>query len=163
MRAFLLRATGLAVIYLLVLTSLALGDLLIGSVLGLAVAYALRPRHASKPARLAPAPARIRFGAAAGVLAETAVEMVRGSWRVARFCLGASANPGLVEIPRGERSSIGVGLWGVLTGEAPDEVPVDVDETRDVLIVHLVDARDAEAVRARHARSHQRWQSKVVS
>ena len=51
-----------------------------------------------------------------------------------------------------------VALWGVLTGEAPDEVVVDVDEARGVLIVHLVDAADPDAVRARHAGTHARWQ-----
>jgi multisubunit Na+/H+ antiporter MnhE subunit len=95
-------------------------------------------------------------------LADTAVEMVRGSWRVVRFCLGARSTPGLVEIPRSGRSRMQVGLWGVLTGEAPDEVPVDVDETWDVLIVHLIDSDDPEAVRARHARSHQRGRGQVV-
>ena len=55
-----------------------------------------------------------------------------------------------------------VALWGVLTGEAPDEVPVDVDEARDVLIVHLVDASDPDAVRARHQRAYERWQRRVV-
>jgi len=50
----------------------------------------------------------------------------------------------------------------VLTGEAPDEVPVDVDEERDVLIVHLVDASDPDAVRDRHRRAWERAQRKVV-
>jgi multisubunit Na+/H+ antiporter MnhE subunit len=96
------------------------------------------------------------------VAAETALEMVRGSWRVARFCLGSAGTPGLVEVPRGGRSDAGVALWGVLTGEAPDEVPVDVDTERDVLIVHLVDASDPEGVRERHRRVHERSQGKVV-
>jgi multisubunit Na+/H+ antiporter MnhE subunit len=52
--------------------------------------------------------------------------------------------------------------WGVLTGEAPDEIVVDVDVERDVLIVHLVDARDPDAVRARHRRAYERWQRTVV-
>jgi multisubunit Na+/H+ antiporter MnhE subunit len=51
---------------------------------------------------------------------------------------------------------------GVLTGEAPDEVPVDIDEQRDVLIVHLVDASDPEAVRDRHRRAWEGAQRKVV-
>ena len=78
--------------------------------------------------------------------------MVLGSWRTARFCLRGGGSPGFVEIPRDGRSPHAVALWGVLTGEAPDEVPVDIDEERDVLIVHLVDASDPDAVRERHAR-----------
>lgn len=157
----LLRAAGLAAIYLLVMTSLDPGDILVGSALGLAVAIALRPRGLHHPPPDRPSPIEW-VGAFAGMVVETAREMVIGSWRVVRFCLGGSATPGFVEIPRGGRSRHSVALWGVLTGEAPDEVPVDVDEERDVLIVHLVDATDPDAVRARHQRAYERWQRRVV-
>jgi multisubunit Na+/H+ antiporter MnhE subunit len=148
----LLRAAALVAIYLLVLTSARPGDVLIGALLALPIAVALRPRHPGRPG----GPVLTRVWAAAGLLAQTAAEVVRGSWRVARYCLGGEGSPGLVEIPRGDRSRHGVAAWGVLTGEAPDEIPVDVDEQRGVLIVHLVDASDPDAVRARHARSHLR-------
>jgi len=103
-----------------------------------------------------------RVLALGSVVARTAAEMVRGSVRTARFCLGRGGRPGLVEIPRDGRSRHAVALWGVLTGEAPDEVPVDVDEERDVLIVHLVDAGDPDAVRERHRRAWEQAQRKVV-
>lgn len=151
-----MRAVALAVVYLLVLTSLAPGDVLVGLALGLAVALALRPRRPKEP----PAPLPERLAAAAAVAAQTAAEMVLGSWRVARFCVGRPARPGFVEIPRGSRSRYETALWGVLTGEAPDEVVVDAG--RETLVVHLVDAGDPEAVRARHAAAHERWQRKVV-
>jgi multisubunit Na+/H+ antiporter MnhE subunit len=154
----LVRATGLVAVYLLVLTSAVPGDVLIGALFALPIAIALRPR---RPHR-SPAGPLTRVSAATGLLAQTASEMVRGSWRVARYCLGGEGTPGLVEIPQGDRSRDGVALWGLLTGEAPDEIPVDVDERRGVLIVHLVDAGDPVAVRARHARTHERWQRRVV-
>jgi multisubunit Na+/H+ antiporter MnhE subunit len=156
--ALLLRAAGLAAVYLLVLTSLAPGDIVVGVAIGLVVATALRVR--TQPGPAPPWPERVV--AAVVVAAETAVEMARGSWRVARFCLGFTATPGLVEVPRSGRSRAGVAFWGVLTGEAPDEVPVDVDEERDVLIVHLVDAGDPDGVRERHREAFERWQGKVV-
>jgi len=164
MSGILLRAVGLLCIYLLVLTSAAPGDVLIGGLLALGVAVALRPRRrlagaTSSRHRAAPLP---RIGAAVVVLGQTAGEMVRGSWRVVRFCLGAPSAPGFVEIPRGGRSRFSVALWGVLTGEAPDEIVVDVDEARDLLIVHLVDASDPDAIRARHHEGYQRWQRQVV-
>lgn len=153
MTAGALRVAGLAGIYLLVLTSLEAFDVVVGIALGLAVALALRPRRASAGhLALSGGPA----GVARALLA-TAREMVVGSWRVVRFCLRpASAAPGFVEIPRGERTRADLALWGLLTGEAPDEVPVDIDEERGVLLVHLVDASDAEAVRERHRRAHER-------
>lgn len=158
MSGVVLRAAGLAAVYLLVLTSLAPGDILVGGLLGLALAASLRARHPVRGGATGPA----RVTAAAIVAADTFVEMIRGSWRVARFCLGSSDNAGFVEIPRGDRSRISVALWGVLTGEAPDEVVVDVVAERDMLIVHLVDAREPDAVRARHRRAYERWQRKVV-
>jgi multisubunit Na+/H+ antiporter MnhE subunit len=149
----LLRAAGLVAIYLLVLTSAMPGDVLIGALLALPIAIALRPRRSG---RAAGGVLPWAWGVA-GATAQTASEMVRGSWRVARYCLGGEGSPGLVEIPQGERSRTGVATWGLLTGEAPDEIPVDVDEERGVLIVHLIDAGDPEGVRARHARTYERW------
>ena len=147
-------------IYLLVLTSVKPGDALIGFVLGVVLAIALRPRLAGRsPAT----PGLAGLVALGPVVLGTAIEMARGSWRTARFCLGRGGRPGFVEIPRAGRSRHAVALWGVLTGEAPDEVPVDVDEERDVLIVHLVDAGDADAVRDRHRRAYACAERKVVS
>ena len=84
------------------------------------------------------------------MIATTAYEIGLGSVRVARFCLTGRGSPGFVEIPRGSRSRHGVALWGVLTGEAPDEYPVAVDDGRHILVVHVIDARDPDAIRARH-------------
>jgi hypothetical protein len=74
--------------------------------------------------------------------------------------MGAS---GFVEIPRDGRSDRDVALWGLVTGEAPDEIVVDVDEERDVLVVHLTDARDPDAVRARHRRDLEQRRGKAAS
>lgn len=148
----LVRAAGLAGAYLLVLTSLDPGDVAIAVALGLTVAFALRtPAHL----RL-----RSRPGGAAGILLQTGAEIVRGSWHAAAFCLGRRAAPGLVEVPLGDRTPAEVAMWGVLTGESPDEIVVDVDAERGVATVHLVDASDPEAVRARHARTHAGWRGR---
>jgi multicomponent Na+:H+ antiporter subunit E len=157
MIGFLLRAAGLLVVYLLVLTSIAPGDVLVGSMLALAVVASTHP-HDHRPAG-AWLPWTI---ALAGTLGMTAAEVVIGTGRTVRFCLGWKAAPGFVEIPRGDRSRRATAMWGVLTGEAPDEYPVDVDEPRDVLIVHLLDASDPPAIRARHAHARERWQRHVV-
>jgi multisubunit Na+/H+ antiporter MnhE subunit len=157
MTRVIVQALFLMGIYLLVMTSAKPGDAAVGLLLGLAVAVWLRPAGGSASS---PRPAALlAFGRA---LAQTAAEMVRGSWRTARFCLRGDGSPGFVEIPRGGRSPQAVALWGVLTGEAPDEVPVDVDDERDVLIVHLVDAGDPDAVRERHRRAYERAHRKAV-
>jgi len=147
------RAAGLATIYLLVLTSVEPFDILFAVVVGLAVTVALRSRTApARPSELSGGPLGL-----AGALISTAREMVVGSGRVVRFCLRpGSAAPGFVEVPRGARTRGDLALWGLLTGEAPDEVPVEIDEERGVLLVHLVDASDPVAVRERHRRAYER-------
>jgi multicomponent K+:H+ antiporter subunit E/multicomponent Na+:H+ antiporter subunit E len=85
--------------------------------------------------------------------------MIRGTWSTARFCLRAPSEAGFVELPREDRSHAEIALWGVLTGEAPDEIPVDV--TDDALVVHLIDARDVDGVRERH-RGNRRWQRRLA-
>ena len=147
----LVRAAGLAAVYLLVLTSLAPGDVVMGFGLGLVIAVWLGPR-ASSGGEPHPVTAR----GAAALLARTLREMIVGSWATARFCLGSGSDPGFVEIPREDRTRVEVAAWGVLTGEAPDEIVVDVDESRDVLIVHVLDASEPDAVRARHHTNHAR-------
>jgi multisubunit Na+/H+ antiporter MnhE subunit len=153
------QALVLMGVYLLVLTSVQPGDALVGLILGAGLAVALRPR-AGEPRSSGLA----RLVALVPVLFGTVVEMARGSWRTARFCLGVGGGgrPGFVEIPRAGRSPHAVALWGMLTGEAPDEVPVDVDEERDVLIVHLVDASDPDAIRDRHRRAWESGQRRAV-
>ena len=144
-----LVAAALAAIYLLVMTSVAPGDVVTAALLGLAVSFALRPRAGAADDQ----PLHLRPAAVPGLVWETVAEIVRGSWRVVRFCLTGHGRPGFVEIPRDGRSDPDVALWGLITGEAPDEIVVDVDDERDVLIVHLVDAGDPDAIRARHRRA----------
>ena len=154
------QALALMGVYLLVMTSAKPADAAVGLLLGLVLAVALRPRL---PGRRPATPPLTGLLALGPLLAQTVVEMAVGSWRTALFCLRGTGRPGFVEIPRGERSRHSVALWGVLTGEAPDEVPVDVDEERQMLIVHLVDAGDPDAVRERHRRAYERAQRKVVA
>ena len=158
MTRILLRAAGLAGVYLLVLTSLAPGDVLIG-----AAARARRRRRAAPaPTPRAAAALRPRARAAPGCWRRRPPRWCAAAGASRASASAARAAPGFVEIPRGDRTRRDVALWGVLTGEAPDEIVVDVDEERDVLVVHLVDAGDPDAVRARHARTHERWRGEAV-
>lgn len=154
---FVARVAGLVTVYLLVLTSTAPGDILVGTVLAVVIVGAARPRHHRPPMGW------LHWTRALAItLLGTGGGMAIGTLRTVRFALGGRARPGFVEIPRGDRSRRAVALWGVLTGEAPDEYPVDVDPTRDVLIVHVLDASDPDGIRARHAQTRERWQRHVV-
>ena len=158
MTAVLLRVGGLVAIYLLVLTSLAPGDVLVGGLLAVALVVVSRTRGPWRDA----AGWRRWSTALVRMIVATTQEIVSGTVRVVRFCLAGTGSPGFVEIPRGDRSRHGVALWGVLTGESPDEYPVAVDDERHVLIVHHVDASDPTAIRARHAAAREGHQRDVV-
>jgi len=159
MIAVALRVVALAAIYLLVLTSVVPGDIVVGVLLAGALVVAAR----------AHGPHRSVAGwgswsrAVARMVLVTAWEIAVGTVRVVRFSLMGTGSPGFVEIPRGDRSRHEVALWGVLTGEAPDEYPVAIDDERHVLIVHNVDASDAASIRERHAASRDRYQRDVVA
>ena len=158
MTAAALRIGGLLAIYLLVLTSLEPGDLVVGASLAAILVIATGARG---PRRSAAGWGRWLIAVAQMIVA-TGWEIAVGTARTIRFCLATGGEPGFVEIPRGDRSRHAVALWGVLTGEAPDEYPVAVDAERDVLIVHLVDASDPHAVRGRHAAARDRHLRRVV-
>jgi multisubunit Na+/H+ antiporter MnhE subunit len=153
-----LRVAGLTSIYLLVLTSLAPGDILIGGLLALALVVV---SGVDGPRRDARGWARWTSGLVR-MIAVTAWEIAVGTVRVVRFCLRDTDQSGFVEIPRGDRSRHGVALWGVLTGESPDEFPVAIDDERRLLIVHNVDVSDPESIRARHAAAREQHQRDLV-
>jgi hypothetical protein len=150
-------------IYLLVMTSAKPGDAIAGFVLGLVLAVALRPRlPGRRPAPALAAPARrVR----PGCWSTTAVEMARGSGRTARSLASAGAcGPASSRFPAEAGARRAVALWGVVTGEGrPTRCQVDVDEERDVLIVHLVDASDPDTVRERHRLALRARQRKGVA
>ena len=154
-----LRVAGLTAIYLLVLTSIDPGDVALGALIATGLVIAARPADRHRGV----AGWGRWLASLARMIVVTARDIAIGTARVVRFCLGGPASPGFVEVPRGDRSRHGVALWGILTGEAPDEYPVDLDAERDVLIVHLVDAGDPQAVRERHQRTYDTWQRKAVS
>ena len=94
MRRIVTQALGLMGIYLLVMTSAKPGDVVTGLLLGLVPPW--RCARGGRPAAAGSAPrSRPRAGT-------TAIEMARGTWRTARFCLRGGGSPGFVEIPRGD-------------------------------------------------------------
>lgn len=160
MTRFVLITVALTIVYLLVLTSLHPGDMLVGAVLSAAIAAA--STLAQPTARTGP-PLTRRLASAPALALTTLADMLRGNWHVALYVLGVRSleSPGIVAIPKGERSSSGVAAWGYITAISPDEIVVDADDERGVLLVHLLDARDVLAIQARHERTYERRQRRV--
>lgn len=83
--------------------------------------------------------------------AETALGVVRDSWRIAR----AAARPGppppmrFLEVPLGGRSESLVGVLGLAETIPPGSYLVEVDRDRGVAVFHLFDRADAPDVQRR--------------
>lgn len=157
MRALLALAT-LTMVYLLALASTRLADVACGVLVASgALAVARRAPGNPRTGALDSLPALFPF------LAAVLVEVVKGTWEVALVVLGLRRlrQPGVVEIPLGERTELGTVASAVARTLSPGEVLIDIDGERGVYLVHALDASDPDAVRAQHRRLYERWQKRA--
>jgi multicomponent Na+:H+ antiporter subunit E len=90
-------------------------------------------------------------------------EITVGTWRVALLVAGVREleRPGIVQIPIGERTPTGVATTALAITLSPGELLVEIDNERQVMLVHVIDARDPESVRDHYARFYERYQRRV--
>ena len=157
----LLWVAVLAAVYLLALGSFHPLDLAFGLSLAAALSFALRGRLERPQGEGRPLAARV--AAAPLLLAALLLEIARGTWDVALRVLGLRPveHPGIVVIPIGERSELGVAVTGLLAGLSPGSLLLDVDRERQAMLFHVIDASDPDAVRAQLDRFYQRYQRRV--
>ncbi|MFI7679255.1 Na+/H+ antiporter subunit E [Actinophytocola sp. NPDC049390] len=160
MIALLLRVVVLTAVYLLVLTSLHPGDVLTGVVVAtLLVAAGRRISPLGPPP---PAPLLRRLAGVPALVGGTLVDLARGTWQTAACLIGRGlADGGLVEVPIPRTGPTSAAAWGIRVGFVPDTVVVDLDEERGRMLLHVLDARDPEAVVAEQLDSYQRRQRPV--
>jgi len=155
-----LPVCALTLVYALVLASLDPLDLLMGAVVSTIVTLGLRaaPDIDAHDERLAGLPRRMLAFPwfVLGLLGE----VLAGTWDTMLRALGVRsiARPGIVLVPIGERTRLGVAVSGLATTLAPGSVLVDVDWERGAMLVHVIDAGDPEAVRAQHRAFYERFQ-----
>jgi multisubunit Na+/H+ antiporter MnhE subunit len=156
----LLRVAALTAIYLLVLTSVAPGDVLVGIVLSaLLVAAGRRIRPLGPPPDV---PLARRLAGVPALVAGTAVDLVRSTRRTAAWCLHPGRTPaGLVTVPIPPCTPSSAAAWGIRVGLTPDTVVVELDDERGRILLHVIDARDPDAVRADQLDSYERRQRRV--
>ena len=155
-----LRVVALTAIYLLVLTSVHPEDILTGVVLAVVLVAAGRRIRPLGPPPVESAARRL-VGVAA-LVGGTLVELVRSTWRTALWCLNPRRSPpGLVTVPIPPCPPTSAAAWGVRVGITPDTVVVEVDEERGRMLLHVIDARNPDAVRAGQLDSYRRHQRRV--
>jgi multisubunit Na+/H+ antiporter MnhE subunit len=152
----------LTAVYALAIGSADRWDLAAGAAIGLALTMAARPLLFEGPGR----PLRTLPGSIWAVLALAGIvarDIVTGTWRVALVVLHLRplASPGIVAVPLGDRTRRGAAVSGLLVSIAPGEYVVDVDWERRLMLVHVVDASDPQAIRDRLLRNYERHQRKV--
>jgi multisubunit Na+/H+ antiporter MnhE subunit len=151
----------LAGVYLLALGSIHPLDVAFGVVLAAVLSFGLRGRL-QRPQGPGP-PLAARLAAAPRLLAGLLAEIARGTWDVALRVLHLRPveRPGIVLVPIGERSELGVAVTGLLVGLSPGSLLLDVDEGRRAMLFHVIDASDPDAVRAQIDGFYHRYQRRV--
>jgi multisubunit Na+/H+ antiporter MnhE subunit len=161
MTRYIPAVAALTLLYALALASFHPLDLLLGAVLSAALVFASRRfvfgtgRRGSGLLRRA-----VAFVPFAAVVFR---EIVAGTWEVALVTLHLRplAKPGIVAVPIADRTPFGVAIWALVTGLPPGSFFVDVDRERGVVLIHVLDARDPEALRQQQEGFYRRYQSKV--
>lgn len=167
----LLSVVSLLTIYLLTLGSLAPGDLVIGAILATMMELGWRRRMARSGWAGAQQSNGIRrpplwraLLASPRLVLVVLDEITRGTWEVAKYSLGVQAvdHDGIIEIEIPGITEEGAATWAFITTISPGELAVDIDEERGILVIHTLDTRNPEAVRAHHRSLYERFQRKVI-
>ena len=95
--------------------------------------------------------------------AVTAWRVIVGTWEVALVTLHLRKldSPGIVAVPIGEKTPLGVAVSALSTTLSPGSLLVEIDRERDVMLVHIIDAGDPDAFRESQQDFYRRYQSKV--
>ena len=152
----------LVAVYALTLASAHPLDLLAGGLLAAALLFGLRRFLFAREPLTHPTFVR-RVVSFPRLALAVAWEVARGTWLVALVMTGRRplARPGIVCIPVGERTRGGVAATALAVTLSPGEVFVDVDWERDVMLLHVLDASDPDAVRRHHAAFYDHHQRAV--
>lgn len=159
MNRALLWVVVLTLVYALALASFDPLDLLLGALLAAGLLTALRGiLFGGRPAAIAGLGRRAL--AAPRLAWAVARDITIGTWQVALVTLGVRplVRPGIVAVPFGDRSPNGAIVTGFVATLAPGEFLVEIDWSSERLLLHVLDARDPDAVRARFADFYRRYQ-----
>jgi len=149
-------AAGAAAVYLTMLGSLAVPDLVAAAVLGAALsAWSGRDALGHLTGRVQGMPR---------LLAGSAVAIVRGALQVLRVLLGlaSSRNAGYVRVPRRERTEEGIFVTGLVMTMSPGTVFVRKEASGDELLFAGIDVSDPDAIRQDMDEFYERSQREAV-
>jgi multicomponent Na+:H+ antiporter subunit E len=155
-------ALALGVLYAMTLASTDPLDVATGTLLGGALLLALGRRLRLEPGGDIPSFGQrlLWFWPFVGAVL---VDIAVGTWDVALRVLGLRRieRTGVVRVPIGDRTERGVAVTALTSTLSPGSVLLDVDWERGDMLVHVIDASDPDAFRAKLDRFYDRYQRKV--
>jgi multicomponent Na+:H+ antiporter subunit E len=145
-----------------VLASFSFGDVVLGVLISSTVLVVFRGfLFGGKPKPMPDLPTRLLYLPL--FVGATVWDILKGTFEVIGVVLRLKPlrQPGIVAIPIGERTAVGIAVSALATTLSPGTYLVEVDHDRGVWYVHALDASDPEAVRRDHERFYQRYQKRV--
>jgi len=155
----------LTLVYAMVLASFKPLDLLLGAVVSSALVFGLS--RFLFPERGWSGSVRggfLRRLAAFPVYAGAVIwDITQGTLTVALYSVGVRklGSPGIVAVPIGERTPVGVAVSTLATTLSPGTFLVEVNWERGVMLIHSIEAEDPDAVRESLEHMYQKYQKKV--
>lgn len=152
----------LTTIYALALASVDPWDLLFGALLATALVWVF-PVSGREGPGLSPAEFARRAVAFWPFVGVILWEIVVGTWMVLRVVVGLRPlrRPGIVAVPLGERTRLGVAVSTLAVSLSPGSSLIAIDWERRVMLLHLLDASDPDAFRASLQHFYERYQRRV--
>lgn len=88
------------------------------------------------------------------------IDILKGTWQVVSITLGFKPlrRPGIIKYPIPTNSVYGAGPVGYFITLSPGSFLVDIDWEENVLLVHVVDASDPDALRRDAERYYRLWE-----
>lgn len=156
---------GLAAVYALMLVSVDPVDVATGALIASLLLLGLRRfLRLGGDGAWGPADFLRGFARLPAFAAVVTGDTIRGTWDVALVVVGLrpADRSGVVEIPFDGRTPAGAVVSGLTATISPGEVLIDIDEQRRVILLHVLDARDPDAIREKHRHRYERWQRGVA-
>jgi multisubunit Na+/H+ antiporter MnhE subunit len=159
---FLAALIAVTVVYAMTLASFHVWDLALGALLGTGLLVAFRPfLFGDVPLRAGTLLRRIIM--VVPFTGAVILDIVKGTWYVSLIVLHLRplSHPGIVVVPIGDRSSLGVAVTGLATTLSPGSFLVDVEWDKGLMLFHVLDATDPNAIRAGYQHFYERYQRHV--
>lgn len=134
-----LMTAGLLAMWLLLNQSLSLGHFVLGTMVALVASWAMK--------FLRPEKVRVKFTRAIPRLAVIVLtDVLRSNLAVGRILLSRriQATSGFISVPLDLRNKYGLALLAIIVTATPGTLWMEHDQTRNVLLVHVLDLVDKE-------------------